>query len=315
MQSIHDGHRDRVSSGERPRRRVGIIGAGRVGAVLGARLQASGHHIVAVSARSKASRARAAALLPDVAIDEPTHLVAQADVVVLAVPDDELIAVAETLAPVARPGQYFCHTSGRHGLDALAALSRVGAHPVALHPAMTFTGTQVDVDRTCVFGVTAPDAHREFCQGIIADLGGTSMWIAENDRALYHAALAHGANHLVTLIAQAMDLLSQIGAEDPASVLRPLLTAALDNSLTLKDSALTGPVARGDLTTLRAHADALTDAGIDDDTVAAYLAMARATSHRAEDAGLLSAEAAHDVRDVLQDADWDAMAGIVEAMR
>lgn len=313
MQSVHDDYRYRVR--DDARRRIGIIGAGRVGTVLGARLQASGHRIVAVSARSDASRARAAALLPDVAIKEPAHIVAEADVIVLAVPDDELIAVAETLAPAARPGQYFCHTSGRHGLEALAALDRVGAHPVALHPAMTFTGTRVDVDRTCVFGVTASDAHREFCEAIVADLGGTSMWIAEKDRALYHAALAHGANHLVTLIAQAMDLLSRIGADDPAAVLRPLLTAALENSLTLKDAALTGPVARGDLTTLRAHADALVDPGIDDDTVAAYLAMARATSHRAEDAGLLTAETAHDVRGVLQDADWDAMAGIVEALR
>src|SRR5699024_11867480 len=122
-QSVHDDYRYRVR--DDARRRIGIIGAGRVGTVLGARLQASGHHIVAVSARSDASRARAAALLPDVAIKEPAHIVAEADVIILAVPDDVLIAVEETLAPAARPGQYYCHTSGRHRLETRVARAQV----------------------------------------------------------------------------------------------------------------------------------------------------------------------------------------------
>ena len=87
------------------------------------------------------------------------------------------------------------------------------------------------------------------------------MWIDESDRSLYHAALAHGANHLVTIVAQSMDLLRQAGATDPAAVLRPLLGAALANALDFGDAALTGPVVRGDVTTIRAHADAFTDAG------------------------------------------------------
>ncbi len=57
------------------------------------------------------------------------------------------------------------------------------------------------------------------------------MWVPEEKRTTYHAALAHGANHLVTLVAQAMELLGSAGADDPAGTLRPLLTAALDNAL------------------------------------------------------------------------------------
>ena len=73
------------------------------------------------------------------------------------------------------------------------------------------------------------------------------MWVPEAQRALYHVALAHGANHLVTLVSQSMELLRQAGSDDPASVLRPLLTAALENSLSYGDAALTGPIVRGDL--------------------------------------------------------------------
>lgn len=301
------------------RSRFGIIGAGRVGAVLGARLAAAGHCVHAASARSAASRLRVETLLPEVAITEPADIAATCDVVFLAVPDDELIAVCEALANIAQPGQIYCHTSGRHGLDALTAITRTGARAIAMHPAMTFTGTTVDVDRSCVFGLTAEDADRKFAERLVADLGGTTMWVADSDRSLYHTAMAHGANHLVTLVSQAMDLLRTAGAADPSAVLRPLLTAALDNTLAYGDAALTGPVARGDITTLRAHADALASAAIDDDidddTVATYLAMARATSHRAEDAGSISADTAHEVRDVLQEADWNTMAGIIEELQ
>lgn len=297
------------------RYRIGVIGAGRVGAVLGARLRAAGHEICAVSARSSLSRQRAESLLPGVRVSEPDAIVAEAGVVILAVPDDELIAVAERLAVHARKGQVFCHTSGRHGYTALEAVARKGAKTIALHPAMTFTGTEADTERACMYGLSAPIEEREFAEEFVADLGGEPMWVAESDRHLYHAALAHGANHMVTLVTQALNLLKTAGADDPASVLRPLLTAALDNTLAYGEDALTGPVARGDITTLRSHADAMMHPDVDDDTVAAYSAMARATSHRAEKAGTISPRTAHAIRDVLQETDWNAMAGIVEALK
>ena len=147
------------------------------------------------------------------------------------------------------------HTSGRHGLAVLDAGRAVGARPVALHPAMTFTGTAVDLGRLagCVFGLTAGAAERAFAEALVADLGGRAMWVPEEMRTLYHAGLAHGANHLVTLVTQAMELLAAAGADDPAGTLRPLLTAALDNALDQGDAALTGPIVRGDVNTVRAH--------------------------------------------------------------
>lgn len=291
---------------------IGVVGAGRVGSVLASRLLAAGYPVVGVSGRSAASRMRASTLLPGIAVLEPDQVAAAADVLVLAVPDDSLIAVAEELAASGsvRAGQLVVHTSGRHGLDALAALTRLGARPVALHPAMTFTGTVADLDRSPVFGLTAADAERPFAEQLVAALDGVPMWVAETDRALYHAALAHGANHLVTLVAQSMDLLRAAGAEDPSAVLRPLLTAALDNVLALGDAALTGPVVRGDVTTIRAHVDALAASDVDDATVDAYLELARATASRAEADHRLSPVSAGTIRQVLDEADWDAMAHI-----
>jgi predicted short-subunit dehydrogenase-like oxidoreductase (DUF2520 family) len=262
--------------------RVGVVGAGRVGAVLSAALRAAGHGVVAAAGESTASRERLRALLPDVPVHKPTDVARACDLLLLTVPDDMLANVVTSLAGagVLRPGQHVVHTSGRHGLAVLEPATAAGARPVALHPAMTFTGTAVDLDRLpgCVFGVTAGPDDRAFAEGLVADLHGVPMWVAEDKRTLYHAGLAHGANHLVTLVAQAMDLLAASGADDPAATLRPLLTAALDNALAAGDAALTGPIVRGDVRTVQAHLEEI--ARTAPDTLPSYVAMARATADR-----------------------------------
>jgi predicted short-subunit dehydrogenase-like oxidoreductase (DUF2520 family) len=173
------------------------------------------------------------------------------------------------------------HTSGKHGLAVLAPAADVGAEVLAMHPAMTFTGTDVDVARLpgCVFGVTATPVTRPLAEVLVSDLGGSIVWVEEDKRTLYHAGLAHGANHLVTLVSQAMDLLRESGATDPAATLRPLLTAALDNVLSYGDAALTGPIVRGDVETVRAHLTEI--AAHQPGTLVSYVAMARATANRA----------------------------------
>ncbi len=263
--------------------RIGVVGAGRVGAVLAAALRAAGHEITAAAGDSAGSRSRAATLLPGVPLAKPTDVARSCDLLLLTVPDDMLDNVATTLggAGAIRSGQYVVHTSGRHGLDVLHAPSRLGAHPIALHPAMTFTGTDLDLDRLsgCVFGVTCRDADRAYAERLVSDLDGVSTWVAEDRRVLYHAALAHGANHLVTLVGQAMELLASAGADDPAATLRPLLTSALDNALTYGDVALTGPIVRGDVRTVQAHLAEIAETV--PTTIPAYVAMARATADRA----------------------------------
>ncbi|MDX6359746.1 MAG: hypothetical protein QOH37_2800 [Nocardioidaceae bacterium] len=263
--------------------RIGVVGAGRVGAVLAASLRGAGHEIVAAAGESTASRTRMENLLPGVPRRKPTSVAKACDLLLLTVPDDMLGNVVTTLvgAGAIRPGQYVVHTSGRHGLAVLEPARRMGAHVIAMHPAMTFTGTDVDLPRLtgCVFGVTADGDDRAVAETLVSDLGGIAMFVPEDKRTLYHAGLAHGANHLVTLVAQAMELLSASGAEDPAATLRPLLTAALDNALADGDAALTGPIVRGDVRTVEAHLKDI--AAHAPATLPSYVALARATANRA----------------------------------
>jgi predicted short-subunit dehydrogenase-like oxidoreductase (DUF2520 family) len=283
------------------RLRVGVVGAGRVGAVLGAALRAAGHEVVSAAGESDASRRRLAELLPGVARRKPTAVARSCDLLLLAVPDDMLGNVVTMLADsgALHEGQHVVHTSGRHGLAVLQPAMAVGAHAAAMHPAMTFTGTAVDLDRLAgtVFGLTADAAERPFIESLVADLGGTPMWVPEEMRTLYHAGLAHGANHLVTLVTEAMEILSAAGAVDPAGTLRPLLTAALDNALALGDAALTGPIVRGDLGTVRAHLEDITANA--PQTLASYVALARATLDRAVTDGRVVPIRAARIRDLL----------------
>jgi predicted short-subunit dehydrogenase-like oxidoreductase (DUF2520 family) len=286
------------------RLRIGVIGAGRVGAVLASALRSAGHEVVAAAGESDASRGRIAALLPGVPVHKPSAVARASDLLLLTVPDDMLGNVVQVLADSGslREGQYVVHTSGRHGLAVLAPATALGARPVALHPAMTFTGTSVDLDRLtgCVFGLTAEPEERELAASLVADLGGRTLWVPEERRALYHAGLAHGANHLVTLVTEAMEILAAAGADDPAATLRPLLTAALDNALEHGDAALTGPIVRGDVGTVQAHLDGiLAEAPT---TLPSYLALARATLSRAVTDGRLLPIRALKIVEVLDEA-------------
>jgi predicted short-subunit dehydrogenase-like oxidoreductase (DUF2520 family) len=274
-----------------PRLGIGIIGAGRVGAVLGAALRAEGHAITGAYAVSEQSRSRAADLLPGVPLLDVAQIVERSELVLLAVPDDQLGPLAAGIAAtgLAPGGQVFAHTSGRYGTRVLAPLERTGAVALALHPAMTFTGTDTDLPRLvgCPVGITAKAAFLPIAQALVVEIGAEPFTIAEGDRPLYHAALAHGSNHLVVLVDQARELLSRIGIDNPGAYLRPLMTAALDESLRRGADALTGPVRRGDAGTVRAHLDALQDAdreaartGAGDDA-ATYRALARAALARA----------------------------------
>jgi len=291
-----------------PQFSIGVIGAGRVGAVLAAALRAAGHDIVAVAGESAASRTRIETLLPGVHIDKPTAVAKASDLLLLTVPDDALDNVVRMLVASGsiRPGQYVVHTSGRHGMAILQPALDTGAVGVAMHPAMTFTGTDVDLDRLrgCAYGVTVTaDEGRQVAETLVNDLGGTAVWVAEADRALYHAALAHGANHLVTLVSQAMSLLRKAGSTDPAATLRPLLTAALDNTLAYGDAALTGPIVRGDVQTVRSHLASIEAS--EPDTLDSYVTMARATAGHAFADGRLEPRRAAEVVDALDEAaDW-----------
>ncbi|GAA1994795.1 DUF2520 domain-containing protein [Isoptericola halotolerans] len=303
--------------GARPGRLgVGVLGAGRVGAVLGSALRSAGHAVVGASGVSEDSRERIATLLPGVENLEIPDVVERAELVLLAVPDDALADLVAGLAEVGawQGGQIVAHTSGRYGTDVLAPAQSAGAIPLAIHPAMTFTGTSLDLARLigCTFAVTAPGPVLPIGQALVVEIGGEPVVVDESARGLYHAALAHGANHLVVLVAQAAQALEAAGIDRPGRLLAPLLGAALDGATRSADvrdgvgpgaiAALTGPVSRGDVGTVATHLEVLGDLAARTgatDVPDSYMQLARGATRRALASHRIDEDAARTLLDVL----------------
>jgi predicted short-subunit dehydrogenase-like oxidoreductase (DUF2520 family) len=266
-------------------------------------LSRAGHQVTAAAAISEQSKQRVMEYFPRARLTDPAQVLDDADLVLLTVPDDVLPGLVDGLAATGAPyaGRLIAHASGAHGVRVLDQATRAGALPLALHPIMTFTGREDDVDRIkgVSFGVTAPDQLRPAAEALVIEMGGEPVFIAEEDRPLYHAALAFAANHLVTLVSEAASLLREAGADNPNRMLGPLLSAALDNALRFGDAGLTGPVARGDDGTVAAHVSAI--AAHEPAALPAYRALARLTADRALAAGMLSADDAERLLDVLGD--------------
>lgn len=265
-------------SGLRPARlKVGIISAGRVGTALGVALERAEHVVVACSAISDKSRLRAERRLPDTRILSVPDVADCAELLLLTVPDAELPGLIGGLAATGavRPGTIVVHTSGANGVTILEPLTRQGCVPLAIHPAMTFTGADDDIVRlgeTC-FGITAADEIGYMIgQALVLEIGGEPFRVSEDARTLYHAALAHASNHLVTLVADALDALRTALRGDellgqeligdrpgglPERIIGPLARAALENTLVRGQAALTGPVARGDGAAVGRHMSAI----------------------------------------------------------
>ena len=227
---------------------------------------------------------------------------APADLVAVTTPDDAVGPVVDSLAKLGRwrPGQIVLHTSGSHGLDVLEPAARAGALTIAIHPAMTFSGYSLDLQRLvdCPVAVTASAVAMPIAQALIYELQAQPVPIEDGQRQLYHAALTHGANHIFTVLTQARSALELAGVEDSGAFLRPLAQASLENALAEDPSALTGPVVRADTGTLRRHLTQLQSLQQSPaarppyfgsrEVADTYLALAQATALLAHEAGRLS---------------------------
>ena len=214
---------------------VGIIGAGPVGAVLGLALAGAGHLVVGISAISQENRERAETLLPDVPLMDVPEILKNADLVLLAIPDSELIPTINGLAEAGQwhPGQIVAHTSPEHGYSALAPAAAQGAIPLAIHPAMRFTGTSVDLIKLpdAYFAVSAPKIALPIAQALVIEMGGEPVVLEEDARAKYAEAFSVASSFSALIVNQAIGLLEEAGVENPRGLLAPIVRTSVEQAL------------------------------------------------------------------------------------
>lgn len=267
---------------------VSVIGPGRVGTALAMALPRELYQVHGVAGRSRAGIDRFTAAVPGARERNEAEAAREADVVLLAVPDDALVALVRSLAAAdaVRPGTVWVHTAGGHGLAALEPARLAGARTAACHPAQTFPDPETGRASLpgTAWAVTAAPEQLGWAKAFVHALGGTPVEVAEANRTLYHAGLVMGANGASAVVAQARELLLGAGVDEPDAFLAPLVTAAVRNAAGRGVSALTGPVRRGDAGTVAEHLAELR--AVLPEAVEPYTALMRLALVQARRAGL-----------------------------
>lgn len=242
-----------------------IVGAGRLGTSLAAALVRRGWEIEAIVDRDvRAARESRRIIGRGRVSASPAAAAAAKGLVIIAVPDGAVGRAAASLARAGGPwaGRAVLHTSGLLPSSVLGPLARRGASTASLHPVQAFPRKDLpaSVFAGITWGLEGDAAAVEAAEGIVRALRGRVLLVAAGDKALYHAAGVLASNALVALEWTAAGLLERTGldAEAAAATLGPLLQGTLQNVKSLGlEKALTGPILRGDLETVRRHLEAL----------------------------------------------------------
>jgi predicted short-subunit dehydrogenase-like oxidoreductase (DUF2520 family) len=241
--------------------RVALLGRGRVGHALADALSGIG---VALTGPESARAA--------IDIGE---LAASHDLLVLAVPDDAIGDLATKLAIrlPSGPRAAVVHCSGAVSIKALAPLARLGAPTGSWHPLQAFPSVGTALRPGITMAITAGEPLQTLLLDLSRRVGTMPMVLADSDKPRYHAAAVLAANYAITLASLAGRLLQDVGCPDPVGAVTALQASNVEGLAAAGlPGALTGPLIRGDLGTIRRHLDAL--AGTPADAVYRTLGMA-----------------------------------------
>ena len=280
---------------------IGIVGAGAVGTALGVALSRAGWPIHAVASRDPGRRDRFRSLVEVTRVfADPEPILDEVELIILAVPDDAVAPLAGSLRMYS--GQAMVHTSGALGAEVLAPAMAAGTQIGAFHPLVAFADTERAV--AALHGATVAIEGDDQLAALLADMaeaiGAIPVRLAPGSKAAYHAAAVLAAGGLVALLDAIAELGRVAGLDEAGSlaIYGPLIEGTLGNARALGvRAALTGPMTRGDVGTLRAHLDTLrTHApGVLD----LYVAAAVREVALAESRGALAPEDATKMREVL----------------
>jgi predicted short-subunit dehydrogenase-like oxidoreductase (DUF2520 family) len=283
-----------------------LIGPGRVGSAISRALFEKGYQPVAVIGRSLQSAQEACSFIgcdKDLATMD-LRAAGRAELILLAVPDDRIAAVASQLQLITNPEPettVLIHFSGVHAA-AIMRPAKGGMLLFSVHPLLPFADRQQAFERLSLapYIGEGDEAARPLAAALCEALGGRLENIPTAKKPLYHAATCLASNYFVTLIAEATTLLRRcdIGHSRVEHLLLPLLQSTLDNvALCGTRQGLTGPIVRGDIGTLSAHLRALQQ---QPELLDLYCRLGCRTALLAEDSGRLKSVTAKTIIGLLE---------------
>jgi predicted short-subunit dehydrogenase-like oxidoreductase (DUF2520 family) len=240
--------------------KLGFIGAGTVGTALAVRLSGRGYPIVAVSSRSRTSAENLARAVNSCRVFDNQGVANSAQLVFVTTPDDVIASVVSQIRW--HPGQNVVHCSGAASTDILQTAKELGAQIGAFHPLQTFASAKQAIENIpgSTFALEAEEPLLNTLKDMATALDGHWVELKASDKVLYHASAVIACNYLVTLVKLAADLWQtfNIPPRQATQALLPLLRGTIHNIETVGiPQCLTGPIARGDIGTIKKHLDAL----------------------------------------------------------
>lgn len=243
---------------------IAILGIGKVGTAIGFLLRSAGYTISAIAGRSPASINQGMAYTGGKPYTDFSEAASHADCIFITTSDDAIASVCEkiTRGGSIKPGKKVIHMSGVGGLTLLEEARRSGAHIASIHPLQSFADVEGAIKNIpgSTFGITSDDEIKPWSVQVVKDLGGNPFFISDTDKPLYHAAACIASNYLTTLIHMVQAIYQSLGLdrEDAMHAFWPLVKGTVRN-IEVKGTvhALTGPIARGDMGTLKKHIEAL----------------------------------------------------------
>lgn len=226
---------DTQSSKKAGRLSVGIVGSDVVGVSLGKALAAAGHIVVGVSSVADAELDVLEAMLPKVRVYPITELLALSDLILLALPASEIAATVSELASAKsfRAGQLVVHTASQYSHEILSEATALGSIPLAISPAMRFTGTSLDLGRMreSYFAVSAPVVALPIAQALVIEMGAEPIIIEDSQREKYAEAIEVASGFSGMIVSQAIGLLEQAGVLDPSLIIAPVVRSSVEEAL------------------------------------------------------------------------------------
>ncbi|CAN2049959.1 DUF2520 domain-containing protein [Candidatus Magnetomoraceae bacterium gMMP-1] len=238
-----------------------IVGCGRLGINLAVQLHKAGYPVAGLSSKSLDSAEKLGKHIgTDLITNVPWEITVKADLVFITTPDDLIERVCTEIAKRhgLKKNSIVIHCSGLLSSKILNCAKDSGCYAASIHPLQSFAKATYDKNlfEDIFMSVEGDIKALEMAQKIISDLGARSIKIYTETKNLYHAAAVVASNYLVTLLYLAQELNRAAGIPKKYSLesLKPLIQGTLNNIETYGiPSALTGPIARGDLKTVKNH--------------------------------------------------------------
>ena len=276
--------------------RFALVGAGTVGTSVSILLRKRGHSIAAVYSRSAASAERAARLTGS-SVVRSLDALPDVDAVLVGTSDTVLPDIARALAGAGDPATLrLVHFAGAVGIGAVEPVIAGGGAAAALHPVQACPDVDTAIERLpgSAWGVTTSAGLERWGNSFVEEMGGLPVPVAENDRALWHAAAVTTSNGIAALLAMGESMLGALGIDDPEKVLGPLAAGAVANARADGGGAtLTGPVVRGDAGTIGVHLEALSERA--PSLLPGYLLAVRSILSAATSASRIEPDAAQEI--------------------